>query len=259
MEQKAIPQLVKNLGGKISKNGPTILTILAVGGVFSTAIFAAQATPKALQLLDEEYDARQAKSEEPVEPLTKLEVIKITWRVFIPTACMGAATAACIIGSNSINQRRNAALATVYGLTEVAFREYKDKVVDTLGKSKELKLRDEISADKLKRNPPDEHTIILTGKGEVLCYDGLFGQYFRSDIEQIRKAINDLNKDFLTEMWMSVNDLYYALGVPQIPVGDEMGWDLDRGLIGIEFSTQLSDKGEPCLVLNYTVQPKHLK
>ena len=51
MEQKGLVKVVKNLGGVISKNSPTILTGLAVGGLFTTAIFAVQATSKAEWLL----------------------------------------------------------------------------------------------------------------------------------------------------------------------------------------------------------------
>ena len=261
MGQNSISKVAKNLGGKISKNGPTILTAFAVGGLVTTVIFTVRATPKALQLINEEYDRR---AEEQigvvdVQPLTKLEVVQVTWRVYIPTICMGAATVACIIGSNSINQRRNAALATVYGLTDVAFREYKDKVAETIGKHKELKVRDDISADKVKNNPPGTNEIVFTGKGEVLCYDSLSGRYFKSDIEQIRRAINDLNKEFLTDMWMSVNDLYYALGLASTKLGDSMGWKLEEGLVEISFSSAVTPEGEPCLVLNYTVEPRYAR
>ena len=259
MGQNSMSKVAKNLGGRISKNSPTILTAFAVGGLVSTVIFAVRATAKAVQLIDEEYATRPIEEAGVIEPvlLTKLEIIQVTWRVYIPAACMGAATVACIIGSNSINQRRNAALATVYGLTDAAFREYKDKVAETIGKHKELKVRDDISADKVKNNPPGTNEVVFTGKGEVLCYDSLSGRYFKSDIEQIRRAINDLNKEFLTDMWMSVNDLYYALGLASTKLGDLMGWRLEEGLLEISISATVTPEGEPCLVLNYTVEPRY--
>ena len=253
MEQNGMLKIVKNLGGVISKNSPSILTGLAVGGLFTTVAFAVKATPKALDLIDTLY-----RDSDKEEYPTKLDMIKISWKVYIPAACMGAATIACIIGSNSINQRRNAALATVYDLTEAAFKEYKKKVVETIGKNKELKLRDDISGDHIKQNPPGNNEIIITGKGEVLCYDSLSGRYFDSDIEQVRKAINELNKEFLSDMWVSLNDLYYALGLSGIALGDKMGWDLDQGLVDVTFSSQVSEDDRPCLVLNYTVTPKFL-
>ena len=106
-------------------------------------------------------------------PNSFLDKVKVAWKLYIPTAAMGVVTTACIIGSNSINQSRNAALATVYGLTEVAFREYKEKVVDNIGRNKELKIRDDIAGDRVANNPVGDRTIIITGNGEVLCYDAL--------------------------------------------------------------------------------------
>lgn len=263
MEEKGITKAAKNLGGLISKNSPTILTALAVGGLFTTVIFAVKATPKAQDLLNEELENHglstvdmhgDKKFSDDFKPW---DMVKITWKVYIPAACMGAATVACIIGSNSINQRRNAALATVYGLTEAAFREYKEKVVETIGKSKELKVRDEISGDHVK-NISEDCEVILTGRGNVLCLDS-FGRLFRSDIEDIRRSINNVNQDFINDRWISLNDWYYAIGLSETKYGDNMGWDLDEGLMDVSFSSQLTEKNEPCLVLNYKITPKFLK
>lgn len=253
MQTKAITQAAKNLGGFVSKNSPTILTALAVGGIFTTVIFAVQATPKALELI--KRDSRYEHDGDPYA-YSNREAIRSAWKVYIPTVAMGVVTVACVIGSNSINQRRNAALATVYGVTEAAFREYKEKVVETIGKSKELKLRDEISAEHVRRNPPGEENVILTGKGNVLCRDSYSGRYFRSDIEKIRRSINDINKEFLSEMWVSLNEVYYEFGLSETTLGSLLGWDLDQGLLDISFSSQVTENGEPCLVLNYEIVPK---
>jgi hypothetical protein len=251
METKTFSQLLKNLGDVISKNSPTILTSLSVAGVVTTTVLAVKATPKAMRLIDEEKETRDK------DELSKKDIFKLTWKLYLPSVCVGAATIGCIIGSNSINQRRNAALATVYGLTEAAFREYKEKVVETIGKNKELKVRDDISADKVKENPPSSNEVIFTGKGEVLCYDSMSGRYFKSDIEKIRRTINELNRELLSDMFIPLNDLYYELGLPDIKVGNHLGWDVDKGMIEVNFSSQLTEDGEPCLVLNYEVTPKY--
>lgn len=259
---KGISYLVKNLGGAFSKNSSTILTAVSVAGLFTTAILAVKATPKAIRLLEEELEDRESELDDAwadVEPLTKLEVIKIAWRPYVPAAAICLATIGCIIGANHISLRRNAALASLYGITEAAFKEYRTKVVETIGQNKELKVRDEISADRVKKNPVGTNEIIFTGKGEVLCYDSLSGRYFKSDIEQIRRTVNELNKNLLNDMFLTLNELYYALGLAGTKLGDEMGWDLDKGLLDISFSFSGSEEGEPCLVLNYTVSPRFMK
>ncbi len=60
-------------------------------------------------------------------------------------------------------------------------------------------------------------------------------------------------------MWVGLNDLYYELGLAGTKLGDQMGWDLDQGLVEISFSTQLTEENEPCLVLNYEVAPRFIK
>ena len=49
----------------------------------------------------------------------------------IPAGVTVIAAAACIVGANSVNIKRNAALATAYSLSETALKEYQSKVVSS--------------------------------------------------------------------------------------------------------------------------------
>ena len=252
--KEVITKTAKNLGVVISKNSPTILTGLGVGGLMTTALLTGTATIKAVRLVDAANDHKPEYYE-----LTKKEIIGLTWKFYIPAAAMCLVTGACIIGSNSINQRRNAALAALYSLSETAFREYKTKVVEEIGRNKELKVRDGIAQDRVTNNPVGDRTIIITGNGEVLCYDALSDRYFKSSAEKIRQQVLDLNYALMTEMWLSLNDLYYAIGLPSTKLGDQMGFDLDKGKIEIDYSSQLTPEGQPCLVIDTTVYPRYTK
>lgn len=254
-----IKQIAKNLGGIISKNSPQILTGLGCAGVVTTAILAIKATPKALYLIQEREesltDAQTGVYHEPIK-LTKGEIIKLTWKCYIPAGVVGVTSIACIIGANTISNKRNAALAALYSLSETAFREYQEKVIETLGKNKDQQVRDEVAKDKVLSNPVGKNEVIFTGKGDVLCLDALTGRYFKSDIEKIRQVVNELNRALLSEMWLSLNDLYYALDLPNTVLGDEMGWDIDQGLIELDYSSQLDEHGTPVLVISSKVYPR---
>ena len=249
-----ITKIGKNLGGLISKNSPHILTGLGCAGLLSTAILSAKAAPKALRILELEEEYREKKH---FIPMTRLDKVKLTWRCYIPTGVMGAVSIGCIIGANTVNTRRNAALASMYALTESAFREYKTKVVQEIGKTKETKIRDEIAKDHITKNPP-QGNVILTGTGEVLCYDMLSGRYFMSSFETIRQKFNDLNYKLRGEMRMDLNELYYELGLPLIELGNLMEFNLEKSQIEPVYSTHLSDNGKPCLVIDVDVYPKYL-
>lgn len=244
-----IQQITKGVGTLLTENSPHILTGLGCAGVVSTAILTGQAVPKAIDILEEAPKYR--------EPPTTWEMAKLTWKCFIPAGIMGVSSIACIIGANTVNMKRNAALAALYSISETALRDYKTQVVKQLGKTKEVKIRDGIAQDTIIENPVDNRTIIITGGGDVLCYDVLCDRYFYSSYETIRQKVNDLNYELLNDMWLDLNDLYYALGLPNTKLGDMMGFDIEKGKIEIVFSTQIATNGRPCIVIDTQVYPKY--
>ncbi len=102
-------QIVKNawrsLRKTVQKHSPEILTGIGIAGMIATAAIAVKATPKALKMIEE-------KEGEVGKSLTGPEVVKTTWKCYIPAAVSGVCSAACIIGASSINARRNTALVT---------------------------------------------------------------------------------------------------------------------------------------------------
>jgi hypothetical protein len=236
-------------GNSLRINSPTILTGLGVAGLITTVVLAVKATPKALLLLKEsdEYLGYKTTS----DPVT---TIKVAWRPYAPAIIMGGVTVGCMIGANTINLRRNAALASIYSLTEATLREYQSKVVETIGEKKEKKIKDDIAKDRIDKNPSLNKGIIYTGKGDTLCYDTLSGRYFKSDMEFLRKIQNDVNRDIINHMWLSLNELYSELGLKGIKIGDDIGWNTDN-LVEFEFSAQLSDEGVPTMVIDYATKP----
>jgi len=265
----SVSAVLKTIAREITDNSTVILTGLAATGVVTTTILGVKATPKALSVMDKEYLHRFCEDqthagytfedwkEDLATPLTKREIVKLTWKCYLPTIGMGLLTIGCVIGANSIHMRRNAALASLYSLTESTLKEYQAKVVETIGKNKELKVRDDISGDHIRQHPVGDAEVIFTGKGETLCYDSMSGRYFKTDIEKVRRIQNKLNRDLMSEMFISLNEFYSELGLSNIRLGDDMGWNIDKALIDVSFSAQLTDTDEPCLVLNYEVVPRH--
>lgn len=251
MNTQGIQKVAQTMGGAIAKNSPTILTGLSVAGLIATTVMAVKATPKAIQLLEE----KQLK--EYKDPMTKKEIIKETWRCYAPAAAMGLVTVGCIVGANSINLRRNAALASVYSISEAALKEYQAKVVETIGRDREKAIKDEIKQEKLVRNPVSKNEVIITGKGDTLCYDAQTGRYFKSDMETIKSVMNSLSRRLMSDMFISLNDVYSELGLEGTKLGDLVGWHVDNGLIDPDFGTQLAEDGRPCLVLDFEVEPKY--
>ena len=250
MKKPDVTKIIKNTKAVMSKHSPEILTAIGIAGMISSTVLAVKATPKALMLIE---DARYEKGED----LTAIEKTKACWKCYIPAAVSGVTSAACLIGANSVNAKRNAALATAYKISETALTEYKEKVVETIGEKKEKTVRDKVAKGKVEKNPVSKNEIIITEKGNTLCYDAISGRYFKSDIEKIKKAANELNRRMLSEMYISLNEFYHSLGLHETSLGDNLGWNIDEGLIELDFSSQIADDGTPCIVVDYLIAPRY--
>lgn len=252
MNRRDLSKIAKDVKNIAIQHSPEILTGIGVAGMITTTFLAVKATPKALILI------REAEFEKDRD-LSSTEKIRACWRPYIPAIITGTVSTTCLIGASSVSLRRNAALATAYTLSETALKEYRAKVVETIGEKKESAVRDAIAKDKIEQNPVTTKEVIFTEKGGTLCYDVISGRYFKSDIEQLRRVANELNRRMIDEMYISVNDMYYELGLPLISssIGDDIGWNVDRGLIEFNFSSQLADDGTPCLVVDYSVVPRY--
>ena len=266
MNKSKISVISKDIRTGLSKHSPEILTGIGIAGMITTVILAVKATPKAINLIEEKKKDiyREQKGHDPEyrldyqKPLpSKLDYIKVAWKPYIPAAITGVASISCIIGASSVHAKRNAAIAAAYNLSQTALTEYKEKVVETIGEKKEQAIKDKIAKDKIKKDPVSKSEVIVTGKGNTLCYDAFNSRYFYSDIDQIKRAINELNRIMLNQMYVSLNDFYDELNLKHSGNGDELGWKLDDGFIEVDFSSQLSDDGRPCLVIEYMVAPRY--
>lgn len=249
--KKEITKSFLSLKTAIKKHSPEILTGIGIAGMITTTVMAIRATPKALILIEER------KEEIGAEKLEAMDMVKTTWACYIPAAITGTLSVACLIGASSVNARRNAALATAYTLSESALKDYQGKVIEMFGEKKNEAVKDAVAKDKVEKNPVVTREVIITEKGNTLCYDAISGRYFKSDIEKIKKAECELNRQMLDDMYVSLNDFYYEIGLDSVKLGDELGWNVDSGYIDLSFSSQLASDGTPCLVIDYSVAPRY--
>ena len=254
MNKLDLAKMTKAIKVKADKKAPAIAIGIGIGCFGCAVISSIKETPKAVRLIEAKKKELSLSEE---EKLPATELFKAVWKCYVPMGIAFTAGAMCILGSHRISMRRNAALAAAYQLSETAFREYKTKVIETIGENREKTVRDEVAKAKIKENPPVPSQIIVTGRGKTRCYDGQTGRYFESDIETIRQIINKLNYRLQTEHYISMNELFYELALPNTDLGDLIGWNLDDGLIDIQFSSMLADDGIPTLVLNYNVAPRY--
>lgn len=231
----------------VSDKSPIILTGFGITGFVSTAIFAAKAAPKATKAVECEQTFEDT-------PLTKFEVAKISFKYYAPAIAMAAVSTACIIGGQSINLKRNAALASLYSISESTLKEYQGKLIDAVGEDKAEKIESEINQKTLINNPVDANLVTPAG-GDILCYDKISGRYFMSDQETIRAAVNNFNQEVLLDGSATLNDLYFFLHLDNIQLGDMFKWNAEH-LLDVRFDAQVATNNQPCLVMACSPLPQ---
>ena len=240
-----VPQPVTKAVGRVKRDAPPLLIFAGIGGFVTTVYLAVKATPKALEI-QKGFN----------EDTTFWEKTKALAPVYIPTFTVGMSSIACILAGTNMYNRRLGAMAAAYKITETAYKEYKDGVLETIGEKKEKSVRAKIAEKKMEETADKAPEQVPEGK--YLFYDGTTGGYFLSNVTDVGKVENKLNAILLTDGYVSVNDVREALGNEPIDIGDKIGWHCDWGLIELNTTpamTKVSPSGAPCRVITYEPMP----
>ena len=221
----------------VHDNAPTIIAGIGISGTITTAVLAADAGFKSAKRLSEKSPKN-----------TPREIFEETWDLYVPAVLSGAATIGCIVLSNRLNSKRAAAAYSLLAVSERAFEEYRDKVVSVIGEKKEQKLKDDIAQERVDKKPAP--SVIVAGDGSVICCELFTGRYFKSDMETLRKAQNDINARIMQELYVCLDEFYYLIDLDPTSSSGHCGWDSAR-LMELDFSTVLTSDGKPCLAFNY--------
>lgn len=268
MGKKSLSTFFKKVTKTASKHSPEILTGFGIAGMVTTVFLAVRATPKAMLLVEEATERKYTDlvdtllehgCEEAPESvsLTKKEYLKAAWKPYVPAIVTGITSTVCLIGACSVGARRTAAFATAYKISETAFTEFKEKAVEVVGEKNVKEIKETVAKEHVEKNPVSKSEVIIMNDGKSLFLDTISMRYFMSDIDTVKKAVNDLNYQMLNEMYISLTDFYYAIGLKPTRVSDDLGWNIDGGKIEVSYGSQIADDGRPCIVIDYNVAPRY--
>lgn len=250
MQKGNLSRFFRRCISEIRECGPEILTGLGISGSLYSIVQAVKATPRAVEAIQNAKNERKRK-------LSKKEIFLAAWRYYVPCGVTYIMSSTCIIFAGAIHAKRNTMLTTAYSLSESALRLYQEKVVETIGEKKEQEIRDKVAKEKIEKNPVKNQEIIVTSAGNTLCYDAFSSRYFKSDIETLRRAVNELNRRMIHDMCLSLNDFYDEIGLAGTKFGDQIGWNVNSAAIELVFSSQLAENGTPCLVIDFRTPPNY--
>jgi len=263
----ALSHLINKISSIAQANSTGILTGMGVAGVISTAVLTAHASFKAVKIIEKAEDDRIRKLVEEdghseadlrayLSPMAFRRKAELVWKTYIPPVGMGVLTISSIILANRVAGKQAAALAAAYSVSERALSEYREKVIEKIGESKESDIRDMVAEARMQKQPLNSREIIIAGTGEVLCFDILSGRYFQSSVEEIKKAENAVNFEIVNFLHCSLSKFYDEIGLPPTGFSDLMGFNTDHRC-QVRFSAQMSSDDRPCLAIDFLVDPIH--
>ena len=195
--------------GNIERYLPGLLTGMSVVGLIATTVLAVKATPKALEVIN---------SLEQGSDLKRSEIVKQTWKCYIPAIATCTTTIGCIIGANVTNKRNQAAITGAYLAMNNAYKQYKDQIRHLIDSDEKADIKDFV---------PVQPTNVLTE--ECLFYEEHLGRMFTSTKEKVLLAEYHFNRNFALRGYGSLNDFYNFLGLDSVDGGDDIGWSYDVG------------------------------
>nr|DAH12864.1 MAG TPA: hypothetical protein [Caudoviricetes sp.] len=247
-----VNNFLKPVGKAIDKNLPTIFSVCSGVSFTGACVLSLKAGTKAKDILNELPETETKKEELIVKG-------KALAPVLAPPAALWFTGMSFLYMSNKAYLKRLAVIGAAYAVAEKKSSDIVNKVKETFGENKAEKVETDISQDKVNANPPENITFINNDDG-YLFMDGWSGRQFKSTIETVKAAVNQLNEVLLRDGYVSINDLYSFISNPDLPTlqyGDELGWNHSTdGLIEMSYDSCITPKGTPCIVLRYDVTPR---
>ena len=259
MNKSDVMKLFKTAQKVVSDNSPKILTGVGIGCMIGGAIMAVKATPKAMELIEEEKENRKQNPNDEVE-LTKVETVKAAWKPYVPATLSILVGAGCIVGANTVNARRQAVLYSALKLSETTLAELKDKTAEVVSPEKVKEIKQKIAEDKVEKiaeNTSNRQNVIVTNDGDSWFIDPFTNTPFRSSINKLDAAANKLNREMRDDMYVSLSQFYDEIGLEHTATSDYIGWRIDKSYIDIEYSDAVIKDGKAYIVMDFLVRPEY--
>lgn len=243
-------------------NMSTVLMIGSVMGVIATSISAAMTAPKANEKL------RVAENNKE-DDLTTLDTVKVLLPAYAPSIILGASTIACIIGSNVANKKQLASLSAAVAVGGKYVHQYKGKIREMFGSELDRTIDDEIKVEHPEDTifTYDEWMGYLDNSSDdnpgtpMLFYDVASGIYFEKTLEQVLLSEYHLNRDYVLNGEVTMDDWWFYLGLDVPKSGNDVIWtpmDADEYWIDFAHVKRKTEEGAYYYEINIITEPYNI-
>lgn len=190
---------------KTGEKSPEIVMGIGVAGLLCSIVMGIAATPKAVEKIEEIHEKPMNKKD-----LTKAYATRVL-PLYVPTITTAVVSTGCVIFSDRMHEKRNAALAAAYTVSEEMLKEYRAKVVEKIGKTKEAEVRHEIAQDTIDKNVEVIKHVYTKNDEEVIFVDDCTKLAFTATINDMDALRNRMNAKLLQEEFISISDIAYEI------------------------------------------------
>lgn len=240
---------------RLRQLSPAILTTLSVLGVAGTAAAAVKATPKALKLI------KIRKEELKTDKLKPMELVRVSWKCYVPSALIGAGTVACIVGIGVMDKHNQAALTSAYAMLNESYKQYRQAAKKVYGEDADNKIHAEMAKDAMIHTSDWGYQVynmdMDSDSEKLLFYDLTTKRYFTTTMAAVLNAEYHINRNLALRGECSLNEWMSFLGLDDVENGDEMGWDINKMVeemdsYWLDFDNQktLLEDGLECIVID---------
>jgi hypothetical protein len=280
MDNTKLAEIAQGATKTLVKHSPKILTAMGIAGMFTTVLFAIGAKGKADLLIDEakalkaEEEGKDVDKRNEEVTLTKWETVKAVTPAYWPTAAMFVLSAAAIVGSDYISDKRQVALSAAYTIADLGLKEYQKKTEETIGAKKAQEIEQKIVQDRVNRKPIDVSNGVssrlvqhVQDESLPLFYEPILGHYFMAKIEEVDSIINQMNRLLNMERDVTIDDLYYEISKIAVTEhdlncgieGSRLGWTFEDGLLErVPLAVIEPNTGRSAIVLKLNHSPHDL-
>ena len=240
---------------KAIKHSPEILAGVGVVGVVGSLVMACKATTKLSDILEDSKEQLDKIKEVAADPayeekysqddakkdttITYVQTAMKVTKLYAPSVILCASSLGCLLASNNILKKRNAALSAAYMTVDKSFKEYRKRVADRFGEEVEKEIRYNIKAEEITKvdengNEVTETVKVMNGTDDPNSYSD-YARFFdescaawQNDAEYnltFLKAQQQYANDLLKARGrLFLNEVYRMLGIDETKAGQVVGW-----------------------------------
>ena len=243
---------------KVRKYSPEILAGVGVVGVIASTVMACKATTKLSDILAESKEQLEQIKTVAVDPayadkyteddakkdttITYVQTGVKVAKIYAPSVILCASSLGCLLASNNILKKRNAALSAAYMTVDKSFKEYRRRVAERFGDEVEKEIRYNIKAKEIvtvdeEGNEVKETVKVMEGADNPTTYSD-YARFFDEScpawqndpeynltfLRAQQQYANDLLK---AQGRLFLNDVYKMLGIDITKAGQVVGWIYD--------------------------------